>query len=109
MAIMGMGPMATAARPRQRPRRRFGSAAYWVLWVQLMQHPLVHHLVQSAVQELVQLVHELQGGGSTTVELVQLCTQAEVQPASHIPAWAFLPVKTEMTMYELVTSMAVPV
>ena len=85
-----------------------------MLVVQLMQQPLVHHLVQSAVQLLVQesvqylvqsavqllvqLVQELHGGGSTTVELVQLSTQEEVQPASQRSARAFPGASTEMTV-----------
>ena len=87
---------------------------YRVLVVQLMQHPLVHHLVhppvqllvqsvqtlvQPEVQSLVQRVHDWQGSGRTVVLPVQLCTHVEVQPASHRPAWAAgaLP-KTEITV-----------
>lgn len=85
-----------------------------MLVVQLMQHPLVHHLVHPPVQLLVQsvqtlvqpevhpvvqLVHDSQGSGRTVVLPVQLCTHVEVQPASHKPAWAAgVVVKTEITV-----------
>lgn len=86
---------------------------YLVLWVQLMQQPLVHHLVQPLVQLLVQLsvqylvqpdvqslvqpVQELQGSGLTVVLPVQLSTHELVQPASHMPACAACrPASTEI-------------
>ncbi len=104
---------------------QFFISGYLVLWVQLMQQPLVHHLVQPLVQLLVQLsvqylvqlsvqllvqpVQELHGSGLTVVLPVQLSTHEVVQPASHMPACAmFLPPSTEMATYDAVNSSAFP-
>ena len=97
------------------PSSEYVFSFYLVLFVQLIQQPLVHHFVQLAVQLLTQLatqyfvqlavhpeVHcmqERQGSGLTVVLLVQLCTHAVVQPASHMPALATdLPATVETTM-----------